>query len=218
MKTVNFLRLANPVAEDLFKRNCPPPSRCAISKGIVSSAWLMRCLDTTDGLTPSLSRMSVRLAGLLVAKCSRQATVTQSYEQNSYVLQILLTSSTGSFMSESVHLSECSWRSDKQLCFSHDAASDYDSFPFFFFFSNIVVRPVLITLSDLRQVPDFVCNVCHSSRTERFTRMWVMESVKDWSRRLSPWKRRERKRSLMAWREHSSTDIFCASHQPETIT
>lgn len=34
-------------------------SRCAILRGIASSASLTRCSDTMDGLTPSLSKMSV---------------------------------------------------------------------------------------------------------------------------------------------------------------
>lgn len=61
-----------------------------------------------------------------------------------------------------------------------------------------------------------LCVTCRFSRTEHFTRISVTESVKDFGRKLSPWKRRERKLSLMAWRERWSTTL-CISIASKTI-
>lgn len=49
--------------------------RFAMLKGIVWSAWPMRCLDTTGGPTPSLSRMSVWLND--TGNCVRWKTNTE---------------------------------------------------------------------------------------------------------------------------------------------
>lgn len=192
-----------PVAEDLFKRHCPPPpSRCAMSKGIESSAWPMRCLDTTDGLTPSLSRMSVRLAGLLDAQHSHQATATRSHEQSSFVLQTLLTSSTGSFMLESVHLSEYSWR------------SDHDSFPFFFpkYCCLCCAHPLWLASGTWLRI---TCSTPPGRSVSWGCRLWSQ-----WRTEVEGSLPGKGEKGSGHWWHEESTQVltYSVSHQPETIT
>lgn len=176
----------------------------------------MRCLDTTDGLTPSLSRMSVRLGASrhqrILKKSSCCCHKVKTNKSLKLVLQTSSTSSTGGFMSESVRLSKYSWRLDKYLCHHTDCNLSIchlirihlSKFLYHLFFPSVLITVCFA----------FVCYACFSFRMARFMRMSGTESVKDWSLKLCPWKRRERKLSLMAWREHWSTWIcIVISHQ-----
>lgn len=77
--------------------------RFAMLKGIVWSAWPMRCLDTTGGPTPSLSRMSVWLNDTGNCDMINQRAVVFTLSD---VLQTSWTSLTGGFTLASAHSSE----------------------------------------------------------------------------------------------------------------
>lgn len=94
----------------LFNKIKSLSNRCATSRGIASSAWQMKCLGTTGGLTPSLSRTLVRLCAVFNREHICRNAPLQNHSCYVCGFQTLLTSSMGNFTLEWVLLLKWHWR------------------------------------------------------------------------------------------------------------